>query len=110
MDCKTAQKMLRAYYDKQLEIDDAYEFIEHTRDCKECKEELSIYYMIDVCNADEEPETYDFIGLVENQLETRRREIKNCKTELMLRLGIWSAANMAVFLCAMGWVMKWLKS
>ena len=46
MDCKTAQMMVTPYINRELKDRELEEFIDHIRDCKECYEELEIYFTI----------------------------------------------------------------
>ena len=46
MDCKTAQQMITSYIKRELTDRELEGFIEHIRECKECYEELEIYFTI----------------------------------------------------------------
>ena len=46
MDCKTAQKLIIPYINKQLDEHLLTEFLDHIAHCKECYEELEIHFTI----------------------------------------------------------------
>lgn len=46
MDCKTAQSLVIPYINKQLSDEDMEAFLKHIQSCKECYEELEIYYTV----------------------------------------------------------------
>jgi len=46
MDCKTAQKMIDLYIKKQLNNRELEAFLDHIKECEECKEELEIYFTV----------------------------------------------------------------
>ncbi len=109
MDCKMAQKLIRSFYNHNLQSQDlALEFIEHVSACKDCKEELSIYYIIDTCNNDSEPATYDFIELVDKDLQERKKQIDAHTNFVIFRMGVWTSANIIVFLVLLGWITGFL--
>lgn len=105
MDCKTAQKLIRSFYNNNLQSQDqALEFIEHVNTCKDCKEELSIYYIMDACNNDSEPATYDFIELVDKDLQERKKQIDAHTNFVVFRMGAWTCANIIVFFVILNWI------
>lgn len=65
MDCRRFQELIDAFiYDKIEYSDDLEEFIDHTKNCKTCNEELSLYYTIhrglgDIPSPDGEDNTSD---------------------------------------------------
>lgn len=46
MTCKEAEKMIPSFLADELDTDDLREFMEHMDKCKECKEELSIQFLV----------------------------------------------------------------
>ena len=65
MDCKKFQELINDFiFDKIEYSDELEEFLEHSKTCKECKEELELYYSIfrgmdDVPSPDESDEIRD---------------------------------------------------
>ena len=46
MDCKEVQKSIAAFLNGELQGRDAKRFLNHIQECEECKEELSIQYLV----------------------------------------------------------------
>mgnify|MGYP000786167360 CR=1 FL=1 len=44
MNCLEAQSKIIAYIDNKLEKEEKTDFLKHITRCKDCKEELNIYY------------------------------------------------------------------
>ena len=48
MDCKQARRMVTAFIRGELSNEDTKEFLDHVCTCPECRDELEIYYTIEV--------------------------------------------------------------
>ncbi|MDE6318231.1 MAG: zf-HC2 domain-containing protein, partial [Lachnospiraceae bacterium] len=46
MNCKEAEKMIPSFLNGELDGYDLAEFVEHIEECPECKEELSIQFLV----------------------------------------------------------------
>lgn len=46
MDCKEVEKKIPAFLEDELDGRELAEFVEHTKDCPECMEELSIQFLV----------------------------------------------------------------
>jgi hypothetical protein len=46
MDCKEAEKMIPAFLAKELDNNSLKQFLKHVESCSECKEELTIQYLV----------------------------------------------------------------
>lgn len=46
MTCKEAEKIIPLFLEDNLDTDDLREFMEHMNRCEECKEELSIQFLV----------------------------------------------------------------
>ncbi|MCM1267566.1 MAG: zf-HC2 domain-containing protein [Bacteroidales bacterium] len=46
MNCKEAEKKIPAFLNDELDGDDLAEFVEHIEACPDCKEELSIQFLV----------------------------------------------------------------
>lgn len=46
MNCKEAEKKIPFFLDDELDGDDLAEFVGHIEECPECKEELSIQFLV----------------------------------------------------------------
>lgn len=109
MDCKEVQKLQGSFYRDKIDSEQAWEFIEHTLDCKECKEELAVYYMIEMSNSGKEPESYDIISLVEKHLNRKMDELHAERNHLLGKLFVWILANTVIFINILSMVMELIK-
>lgn len=46
MTCKEAEKMIPLFLEDDLDTEDLREFMEHINSCEECKEELTIQFLV----------------------------------------------------------------
>lgn len=46
MDCKETEKMIPSFLEDDLETEDLRDFMEHMEGCKDCREELSIQFLV----------------------------------------------------------------
>ena len=46
MDCKTAQSLVIPYINDQLSDEETEDFLEHIENCTDCKEELTIEFLV----------------------------------------------------------------
>lgn len=71
MTCIEAEKLVIPYIEDKLSLPELEEFMEHIRTCEKCREELEIYYMVDVGlkKLDEDGGTYDIAGDLRRKLE-----------------------------------------
>lgn len=46
MKCKEAEKLIPLFLDDELEDEDLKEFMDHIEKCEECKEELTIQFLV----------------------------------------------------------------
>ncbi|MGN0437967.1 MAG: anti-sigma factor family protein [Lachnospiraceae bacterium] len=81
MTCLEAQSKIIAYIENKLEKTDKLDFLVHVKNCKECKEELNIYYtMIEGMRQLDENETLsknfelDLEKRMNQELESNRKK------------------------------------
>lgn len=74
MNCQNAQSMVLNFINNKLDKEETKEFIEHIRGCKDCWEELEIYYvmLIGLKQLDEGEEMVaDFKEKLQNEVDSR---------------------------------------
>lgn len=98
MDCKSIQKKIPDFSEGKLSAKDDLEFINHVAECKDCHEELEIYYMLQYGISDEEPETYDFVKLVDLRLDNRFDEIMKMRRNKKIMFSLWGVVNLLLLL------------
>ena len=72
MNCQNAQSMVLNFINNKLDKEETKAFIEHVRDCKDCWEELEIYYVMLVGLE----LAADFRKKLQNEVESRYVEIE----------------------------------
>lgn len=100
MDCKHIQKLIGAFDKNQLSLKEEELFVNHMMECKECQEELEIYYIVEYGLADDDAkldygieaykkliESYDFKQLVDKKLKDSKQSIiKHKKTQHYIKV------------------------
>ena len=78
MTCREAQKLVMPYINKEISDEDLAEFLKHIDSCEECREELEIYFTVDVGirQLEEGTGTYNIKGALESSLELSRQHIR----------------------------------
>ncbi len=46
MKCKEAEKMISPFLEDDLDTEELHEFMEHVDECEECREELTIQFLV----------------------------------------------------------------
>lgn len=94
MDCKTAQSMVTPYIRRELDDRELEEFLEHIGECRECHEELEIYFTIHFAlqKLDEDKNiSYNIQQMLKDDLEASSWRIRRRKL-----LRFWSYGIMLV--------------
>ncbi len=97
MTCKEAQGMVIPFVRKQLTDEEAEAFLDHVDSCRDCREELEIYYIVEegIRQLDSDGENY-------NIKEGLEREMRSCRQRLIRFHGFETAryaADTLIFLC-----------
>ena len=74
MDCQRAQDCMERYFDGSIAEQELEAFISHVRECNSCREELEIYYIVELAQnylADETELSYNISQLVEDDMNKR---------------------------------------
>lgn len=90
-DCKYFQNLIHAFEHDKLSLKSRELFIEHLDNCKDCREELEIYYLIEYGlndttinsnNIKYKPyiDVLDFKRVVESKLKDARQNVKDIKS------------------------------
>lgn len=71
MTCQEAEQMVTPYINDELTGDEMEEFLDHIETCKNCREELEIYFMVDVGlkQLDHGSGAFDIAGDLERKIE-----------------------------------------
>ena len=111
MDCKRAQSMVTPYILKKLNDKELEEFLDHISNCRECYEELEIYYTVHYTLQrldDEEGSTvYDVENALQNNLEESRVYVWKTRIAHFYRIGIMMLAQIFLILVLFSQVEFW---
>lgn len=100
MTCREAQSLVNDYINRDLGEKKLDSFLKHVRECKECYEELEIYYIIHfaVQRLDSEEQiSYDVKRMLEEDLRDAEKCVRKWKIKRSYRYIIMIAAE--ILLC-----------
>lgn len=98
MVCKRCIKSIPKFLDDELDIDSLRDFIEHVECCEECKEELTIEFLVrEGLNNLEEGRSFDLNKGLKARIEQAQKDLKSRES---VRWFYYALAGMvAVGLC-----------
>lgn len=77
MKCKEAEKLIVPFISEEIETRDLEEFLIHIEECEQCREELSIQYLVaEGLQRLEEGSTFDLQSELENRLDFAQSRIR----------------------------------
>ena len=90
MTCREAERLVMPYINGSITDGELKDFLKHIETCEECREELEIYFTVDVGirQLDQGTGTYNIKGALETALELSRQRVHT--------LGILETARYAV--------------
>ena len=92
MTCKEVEKWIPLFLRDDLDTDDLREFMEHIDKCEECREELSIQFLVQEGMARlEAGNVFDLQNELKHRMNGRRGKLKNLENLEMFTVGrgIW---------------------
>lgn len=112
MTCLEAEKMVNPYINNELSISELQDFMEHIENCENCREELEIYYMVDVGlkKLDEEQGTYDIVGDLKRHLEESRGVLRRFTAFEAWKYAVETLTAMALTVTVMLQVRLWIQA
>ncbi len=78
MTCQEAERLVMPYINGSITDSELEEFLKHIDSCPDCREELEIYFTVDVGirQLDEDTGTYNIKGALETALALSRQHIR----------------------------------
>lgn len=112
MTCKEAQAMVIPYINQELTIEETEAFLEHVKTCKECKEELEIYYiaMVGVRQLDSEGDISDIKEDLRHTLAASHFKVRAKKHFLILKYAVSTLAFWGTVLTVLVQIRLWLEN
>lgn len=98
MTCQEAQRMVTPYINDELTGDELEAFLDHVDGCKNCQEELEIYFMVDVGlkQLDKGSGTFDIAGALERKIEDSYGKVSRMWLVRTLKYAVNTLASMAL--------------
>ena len=96
MTCQEAQRMIPRYIKKELTRQETDDFLTHVMSCKECYDELEIYYTIDAALRELDGDTEDIQPLKE-AIEISMKESRTQMRATKMRWDVYYASSTVVF-------------
>ncbi len=91
MDCKQAQNSMDQYLNNNLSDNDLEAFISHVKGCASCREDLEIYYVIEMAAKyleEDDKESYDIVKYLNQDMDDKLQALyhrrKNRKVLILL--------------------------
>ena len=111
MDCKRAQALIPAYIRKKLKWRELEEFLEHISHCRECYEELEIYFTVDYTLArmddDNDDQVYNVSNALKESLQESRFTVWKEKILGISGFALMLAAELVLLLVLFAQIQLW---
>ncbi len=91
LDCTAAQKLIQPYLDEEIGGRQCNEFLNHIRECENCRHELETSYIVEYALKyldDDKLDNFDINGFLEEQINLSERRISRRQ---LLNVLIWIA-------------------
>lgn len=111
MTCKEAESLVMPYIRSELTDEELQEFLEHIEHCPECREELEIYFTVDVGikQLDSETGNYNIKGALEAAIEQSRQRLLAVKGVKIARYAVSTLCVMALIITVLLQCRIWLQ-
>ncbi|WP_349948280.1 zf-HC2 domain-containing protein [Lacrimispora sp. BS-2] len=98
MTCKEVERLVMPYINDELTDDELGEFLEHLESCPDCREELEIYFTVDVGirELDSETGNYNIKGALESAIEQSRQRLQVIRCIKIARYAVATVSAMAL--------------
>lgn len=98
MTCQEAEHLVTPYINDRLSGDELEAFLKHIESCRNCQEELEIYFMVDVGlkQLDKGYGTFDIAGALERRIEESYSKVRRMWAFRTIRYAVNTLCVMAV--------------
>ena len=112
MTCKEAESLVMPYIKNELTDEELFEFLEHIEHGPECREELEIYFTVDVGirQLDSETGNYNIKGALETAIEQSRERLEAVRLVKIVRYAVSTLSVMALIITVLLQCRIWLQS
>lgn len=103
MTCQEAERLVTPYIKDELSGDELEAFLNHIDECESCREELEIYFMVDVGlrQLDYGSGTYDIAGDLERKIEDSYAKVSHMWMFRVMRYAVNTLGIMALVVTAL---------
>lgn len=111
MTCKEAESLVMPYIRDDLTDEELDEFLMHIEHCPECREELEIYFTVDVGirQLDSETGNYNIKGALEAAIESSKERLQAVKLLKIVRYAVSTLSVMALVITVLLQCRLWLQ-
>ena len=103
MTCREAERLVTPYIQDKLSGDELEAFLEHLEHCRNCQEELEIYFMVDVGSG-----TFDIMGALQKRIAESYARVRRMWRFRKMEYAVNTLGVMAVLVTVMLQVRIWL--
>ena len=110
MTCREAERLVTPYIQDKLSGDELEAFLEHLEHCRNCQEELEIYFMVDVGlkQLDTGSGTFDIMGARQKRIAESYAGVRRMWRFRKMEYAVNTLGVMAVLVTVMLQVRIWL--
>ena len=102
MDCNTAQKLIPEFLDDDMDNQELSDFLSHVDACPECKEELTIQFLVKVgMQRLEDGNTFNLSSELDNLLADSKKKLSARKYLVLLSFGLEIAVAAMLAICVL---------
>ncbi len=102
MTCSESEMLIKRYINNDLDIYEVTDLLKHLQQCKDCREELEIHYILEYGLSErEEPKSFDFKRQIEEKLEYSRSRVISYKKYKRIRFITIALTNILCILAAL---------
>lgn len=99
MTCRETEQLIMPYINGQLTDRELEAFLNHVKNCPECREELEIYFTVDfgIRQLDDDIGVYDIPGALERTLEQSWEKVRHTCAMTVLRYVFTTLSSLWLF-------------
>lgn len=111
MTCKETERLVMPYIRDELTDEELGEFLGHLESCPDCREELEIYFTVEVGirQLDSEAGNYNIKGALEAAIEESRQRLQVVRFIRIARYAVSTVSAMALILTVLLQCRIWLQ-
>ncbi len=111
MTCKETERLVMPYIKDELTDEELGQFLEHMESCPDCREELEIYFTVNVgiTQLDSEVGNYNIKGALEAAIEQSKQRLQVIRCIKIAKYAVSTVSVMALVLTVLLQCRIWLQ-